>query len=649
MADAGLCPHCGATLLETGPEAPLGHWYCPYCLGELPAAETLARRSYASPPTDTSRASLAERWSSVVDQAADPFSTPAESLSDPLADSVPSPVSGGLSVERALELARRQSERRGGVVRLVMAVGVGCLLGLAAFAANSYRQKIAAWCDQVSGQAQVVAAAPAASGSASAQASGPAPWTSAAEATSTPLPDPHEPLGTFAETSSIEAPESTANSFPSLSAISADATLDPTDGEPDGDPFTVADGAAEVAQPLPQAKSPENVLPIEKSSPVESRDLDRETRTAAHAALDARPDDASALAEETLEAEKAPRRLPANEGSQALVEDVPCATAGTSGEVCSNGAEGVLPAANAVTTSEPAAEDTEGEPHQPADETTHHTARVPVAPVVTSVGVDIEVQRVGATEPALPHPTPDDFDTSGNLESTEAPELGLKRDPPWPMSELRSALAELQSATACRVCSGTGTVPRPRRGAAHRGGASNAAREALAAAATMPCKACSGYNVRGIQPNVYVQFCRLAEIVTFVEVGPEPAELEAVQLHVGQAVLRATNTREKLNSVGRQASQRLSAASAEPQSGVLLAGTVQDLGTAGELHFVRLVLFGTAKSVTVLSREPAAVEPHERVAILGVVVAEPAKYLTGYQGSADQVVWGGYRLALPAR
>ena len=161
------------------------------------------------------------------------------------------------------------------------------------------------------------------------------------------------------------------------------------------------------------------------------------------------------------------------------------------------------------------------------------------------------------------------------------------------------------------------------------------------------CRACQGQSAAGVAPETFAVYCRLAEVATWVTLD-NPNELAAVRQQVAAAVGRLTSSQGKLNSIGRQASLRLRNATAH-DNGVVLAGTVLEQGHAEDYYWIKLVLFGTPKVVTVTSSEPARLKRHDRVVVLGTVMDSQEPPLPASTVERTPLVRGGYRLPLPAR
>ncbi len=88
------------------------------------------------------------------------------------------------------------------------------------------------------------------------------------------------------------------------------------------------------------------------------------------------------------------------------------------------------------------------------------------------------------------------------------------------------------------------------------------------------------------------------------------------------------------------------------RKGIVLAGTVQEISSIDALYKTVVKLAGKPDSVTVISRinpeQNLMVEYQtgDRLIILRSLVADPALYLRGYQGTDAKVVWGGLPVVL---
>lgn len=195
--------------------------------------------------------------------------------------------------------------------------------------------------------------------------------------------------------------------------------------------------------------------------------------------------------------------------------------------------------------------------------------------------------------------------------------------PRYTADDLAEALSAANVVAGCENCQATGFI---KKGAA--------------------CPICGGKPSGRITAEVYAKFCRLSDVITFVELRPGDPPIADRRAAIEQVFLRATVDREKQAALGRMASHHFKNPQA-PTSGILLAGTVQELGQSGDFHWARLVLFGLGDEIIVVSESPVRAQPQARMLVAGSIVDRPRERLAGYTGTAARVVLGGFPLVLP--
>jgi hypothetical protein len=136
-------------------------------------------------------------------------------------------------------------------------------------------------------------------------------------------------------------------------------------------------------------------------------------------------------------------------------------------------------------------------------------------------------------------------------------------------------------------------------------------------------------------------------VTTFVDLDPSDPTVDNRKEAVEQVLLKAAESQEKLNSIGRLAGHWLVTDNRD-HNGVLLAGTVRAIDREGPFYITRIVLFGLPKVITVLSSSRAALEPQDRVLIAGSIIERPSGNIAGYTGNLPRVVWGGRPVLLPS-
>lgn len=216
-----------------------------------------------------------------------------------------------------------------------------------------------------------------------------------------------------------------------------------------------------------------------------------------------------------------------------------------------------------------------------------------------------------------------------------------------PAAELQTALRDAERALRCPHCQmppavplaaftalgGEHREPDPRR-AAH-------------------CDYCRGKPVLNLNADSYERLCELAEAATFARFDStrdgDAADRDRCRDAAVALLTAIGGNREKSEVVGRLSGARLED-SQRQSNGIMLAGVVQQTQSEGDLFTIQLLLLGSGKVVTVVSRQSP--EPplarRDRVLVLGSIVDSPRDNLAGYVGDLPQVVWGGLPLKIAA-
>jgi hypothetical protein len=215
--------------------------------------------------------------------------------------------------------------------------------------------------------------------------------------------------------------------------------------------------------------------------------------------------------------------------------------------------------------------------------------------------------------------------------------------PVYSSNDLGRALAAANAALGCEECQSTGYIKR----VVVTGVTEVAGRKIeQKAERRVPCEACGGKPTTGsITKEVYERLCQLAQVVTFVEIEPGDPQFANRKEALELLLLKAATDRERQSALGRLAGFALADVNRDGR-GVLLAGTVDEVGQAGTLHFARLVLFGLPETVTVVTPARVPFKAQDRVLIAGSMIESPGGKLAGYDGDQPLVVWGGLPLRL---
>jgi hypothetical protein len=208
-------------------------------------------------------------------------------------------------------------------------------------------------------------------------------------------------------------------------------------------------------------------------------------------------------------------------------------------------------------------------------------------------------------------------------------------------SELAAALEKADRALRCPHCQAPSTV----RLASFTQPAGEVPVDG--AASGRRCEYCRGKPPPNLTTAAFQQLCDLAEFVTFVRFEGDEARRDECREGAQALALALGTQRERAETAGRLAGERLDSSQRE-SNGIVLAGTVQQAEQEGELYAIRLMLQGSGKSVTVLSLHPPdpPLSQRDRVVVLGSIIDSPRDNLAGYAGRMPQVVWGGLPVKL---
>jgi hypothetical protein len=213
--------------------------------------------------------------------------------------------------------------------------------------------------------------------------------------------------------------------------------------------------------------------------------------------------------------------------------------------------------------------------------------------------------------------------------------------PTYTSDDLGQALSEAHAAAGCEKCRSTGYITTT---VVTGTTETNGKKIESKAKKQVPCDACGGKPTGRIDAYVYAKFCRLAEVITFIDDPRGDPNFHHRKEAVEDVFRRAAADNEKQAALGRLAMSHLEKRD-RSQQGVLLAGTVQETGQSGDYHWVRMLLFGRPAEVLVVYPLPTNFKPRDRLLLAGSIVDDPLGHLPGYAGPATQVVFGG----LPVR
>jgi hypothetical protein len=148
----------------------------------------------------------------------------------------------------------------------------------------------------------------------------------------------------------------------------------------------------------------------------------------------------------------------------------------------------------------------------------------------------------------------------------------------------------------------------------------------------------------------YKAMSHLATVLTFVK-GQGADFNEQLARSKGQVVSNicprtATSAPAEREPIGKLAGRWIASPSRK-ESGLFVVGTLKKTAHQGRLFESEVEVPGNAATITIATSERPAAEEGSPVVVLGSLVNEPAKNLSGFEGSADTIVWGVVVLAPP--
>lgn len=212
--------------------------------------------------------------------------------------------------------------------------------------------------------------------------------------------------------------------------------------------------------------------------------------------------------------------------------------------------------------------------------------------------------RGAATEPAV---------LPGSL-------VSLVNPPRFKPDELGAALKAASNVFGCPRCNSTGEVTENGK--------------------KVPCPDCQGHPPDAMTPAAYPAFCRLAEVIAFVE--PAPGGQMPARTRAATELLRTVGAKpENVVEIGRLAASHLDQED-RPSSGILLAGTVRATGKRGEFNSATIKLAGVERRITLADKRPLGLVDGDRVLVLGSLVADPRSESEPIKhDAAASLVWRG--------
>lgn len=174
-----------------------------------------------------------------------------------------------------------------------------------------------------------------------------------------------------------------------------------------------------------------------------------------------------------------------------------------------------------------------------------------------------------------------------------------------------------------------------------------AARQAYEQAAASDPAELEGVAAAPSDRSLYERLARLAQATTFLsgqQFGQRGREAE-----LRKTLLQIASSADRRESLAKAAAEWLDDPSQRTSDGVVLLGQAASIARAGDLFITQLQRPDKLDAtVDVFSyRDPRErFEEGDQLLVLGSIVRRPADRLAGYTGDAEEVVWGGYPIAI---
>jgi hypothetical protein len=154
-------------------------------------------------------------------------------------------------------------------------------------------------------------------------------------------------------------------------------------------------------------------------------------------------------------------------------------------------------------------------------------------------------------------------------------------------------------------------------------------------------------ELRAAKQEFYQSLSKFGEVLTFADQSDEMISEELAESI--RLLMTIGKQQDKLALISQVESRWLSIK--RPNDGILLYGTVESVAREGAMFETQVKLASKDERVISLismSDPSEHFEPEHRVLVLGTILEEPAKNLSGYEGDAELVILDGLHVTLPA-
>jgi hypothetical protein len=149
--------------------------------------------------------------------------------------------------------------------------------------------------------------------------------------------------------------------------------------------------------------------------------------------------------------------------------------------------------------------------------------------------------------------------------------------------------------------------------------------------------------------NVYDQLADLAHITTYL--SPADFGKQRREQKLRESLLHVTASPDLRSRIARIAEEQLGSPGERTGDGVVVIGKAASIDLEGKLFVTRIEPAEPSQNPILVHsyRDPTErFSEGDHVIVLGSIVHQPSNRLTGYAGSAAEVIWGGFPAAFPA-
>ena len=204
-------------------------------------------------------------------------------------------------------------------------------------------------------------------------------------------------------------------------------------------------------------------------------------------------------------------------------------------------------------------------------------------------------------------------------------EIGLISYPLFDVRELESTLNSTHEEFGCPQCQSTGYLLSPD-------------------GEKIECDFCNGEPANMLTTMCYRYFCQLGQVATlFNDNSPRATEAKRQVKEILKKVIPSEREYTELAQLTLTRMEK----PFHPYEGIILTGLVRVVKPSNGLYGAVIGLPDSNQRITVISDKPFDFEAGDRIVLLGAVILDPAKNISGFDANKPWVIWYGDSITLP--